>query len=196
MYRKSLLSAKTSYFQDKILNWGNDSKKIFSFVNSLYNNCPKSLPTHTDKDLCNFFSDFYINKLSDICSTISNKLLVLDISYDLNSVNYSSVNNFQSFCSVTNVDIYNLIITLKSSSPLDPLPISLFHNLASFLTPFISTIVNRSLRIGKIPDILKYAVFYLFLKSIILTKKYYLIIDLYHNYHLLVKLWKKLWLSN
>ena len=99
------------------------------------------------------------------------ELHVLDISYDLNSVNYSSVNNFQSFCSVTNVDIYNLIITLKSSSPLDPLPISLFHNLASFLTPFISTIVNRSLRTGKIPDILKYAVVLPLLKKHNLDKE-------------------------
>ena len=77
-----------------------------SFVNSLYNNgSPKSLPTHTDKDLCNLFSDFYINKLSDICSTMSNKLLVLDISYNLNVDKYSSDNYFHSFCSVTNVDI-------------------------------------------------------------------------------------------
>ena len=46
---------------------------------------------------------------------------------------------------------------LKSSSPFDPLPISLLHNLASFLTPFISTVVNSSLNTGKIPDILKHA---------------------------------------
>ena len=53
---------------------------MYSFVNSLYNNgCPKSLPTHTDKYICNLFSDFDINKLSDICSTIYNKLLVLDL---------------------------------------------------------------------------------------------------------------------
>ena len=65
---------KTSFFQDKILNCGNETNKMFSFINSLCNNgSPKSLPTHIDKDLCNLFSDFYINKLSDICSTISNK---------------------------------------------------------------------------------------------------------------------------
>ena len=108
IYRKSLLSDKTSFFQDKILNCGNDTNKIFSFVNSLYNNdSTKSLPTHTDKELCNLFSDFYINKLSDICSTISNKLLVLDKSYDLTFEKYSSDNYFHPFCSVSNVDITN-----------------------------------------------------------------------------------------
>ena len=132
---------------------------MFSCVNSLYNNgSPKSLPTHTDTDLCNIFSYFYINKLSDNCSTISNNVLVLETSYDLTSENYSSDYYVHSFCSVSNVDIYILIITLKSSSHLDPLPISLFHNLASFLTPFISTVVNSSLKTGKISDILKHAV--------------------------------------
>ena len=129
---------------------------MFSFVNSLCNNgSPKSLPTHTDKDNCNLFSDFYINKLSDICSTMSNTLLVLDTSYALSSENYSSDNYFHSFCSVLNVDIYNLIITLKSSSPLDPLHISLFHNLACYLTPFISMVVKLVLLAQE-----KYLIFY------------------------------------
>ena len=42
------------------------------------------------------FNELYINKLFDICSTISNKLLVLDTSYDLNSVNVSSFKYFHS----------------------------------------------------------------------------------------------------
>ena len=109
---------------------------IYLYINIyIYNNCsPKSLPTHTDNDLCNLFSNFYINKLSEICSTISNTLLVLYTSYDLTFENYSYDNYFHYCCSVSNVKLYNVIITLKYSSPLDPLPISLFHNLAYFLT--------------------------------------------------------------
>ena len=108
--------------------------------------------------LIRIFAIFF-NKLSNICSIISNKLL-LDTSYDLTSVNYSSDNYFHSFCSVSNVDIYNLIIThnLKSSSPLNPLPISIFHNLASFLSTFIFTVVISYLSNGEILDILKHAV--------------------------------------
>ena len=133
IYSKSLLSVKTSFFQDKILKLRKRYLKNVSFVYYLYNNgSPKYLPSHTDKDLCNLYSDFYINKLSDICSTIFNNVLVLDTSYDLTSENYSSDNYFHSFCSVSNFNLYNLIITLKSSSSLDNLPISLFHNLASF----------------------------------------------------------------
>ena len=118
-----------------------------------------------------FFSDFYINKLFYICSTISNKLLLLDTSYDLTSVNYYSDNHFHSFCSVSYVEIYNVIITLKSSSSIDPLPISLFHNLAYFLTPFISTVVNSSLSTWEIPDILKHAVVIPLLKKHNLDKE-------------------------
>ena len=57
---------------------------MFSFIISLYNNgSPKLLPTHIDMGLCNLFSDLYINKLSDICYPIPNKLLVLDTPYSI-----------------------------------------------------------------------------------------------------------------
>ena len=128
-----------------------------------------------------FFSDFDINKLSDICSNIYNKLLVLNTSYDITFENYSSDNYFHSFSSVSNVDIYNLIITFKSSSPVDPHPIFLFHNLASFLIPLIYTVVNRSLRTGKIPDILKHAVVIPWYRSALL-KKYNLDKEILTNY--------------
>ena len=48
-------------------------------------------------------------------------------------MNYSSDNNFHTFCSVSNVNIYNVIITLKSSSSLDPLPIFLFDNKKNYI---------------------------------------------------------------
>ena len=69
-------------------------------------------------------------------------------------MNYSSDNDFHSFCSVSNVDIYSLIITLKSLSHPNPLPISVFHNIAVFTTPFISTVVKSSISTGK------YLIFY------------------------------------
>ena len=119
-------------------------------------------------------------------------LVVLDTSYDLTFENYSSDNYFHSF-SVSNVDIYKLIITLKYSSPLDPLPISLFHNLASFLTPFISTVVNSYLIIGKIPDILKLAIVIPLLKKHNLDKEiltnYRPISQLYFISKFIEKLW-------
>ena len=90
-----------------------------------------------------FFSDFYTNKLSYICSISSNTLLVLDTSYGLTSENYSSDNYFHSLCSVSNVDISNLIITLKSSSHLDPHPISLVHNLESFLIRLLIVLLDQ-----------------------------------------------------
>ena len=87
---------------------------MYKYINIyIYNNgSPTSLPTHTDNDLCNIFYNFYINKLSEICSNISNKLLVLYKSYDLTFENYSSDNYFHYLCSVSNFKLYNVIITL------------------------------------------------------------------------------------
>ena len=73
---------------------------------------------------------------------------------------------------------------------------SLFHNRASFLTPFMSTFVNSSLSTGKIADILKHAVVIPLLKKHNLDKE---ILSKYRsisNYILLVTLWKTLWPSN
>ena len=53
-------------------------------------------------------------------------------------------------------------ITLKYSSPLDPLfnyfIVGIIFPITSFLTPFILTVIKNYLRTGKIPDVLKHAV--------------------------------------
>ena len=50
------------------------------------------------------------------------------------------------------------MLASKSSSPIDPLPLSLFHKLAFILTPFIFNIINISLHSGIVPSSLKHAI--------------------------------------
>ena len=50
------------------------------------------------------------------------------------------------------------MLASKSSSPIDPLPLYLFHKLAFILTPFILNIINISLHTGIVPSYLKHAI--------------------------------------
>ena len=88
-------------------------------------------------------------------STFSNKLLIIDTSYNLTTVQYSSLQYVHSFYSFSNIDIYNLVITVNSKSHLVTDTISLFQYISSFLTHIIYMIVNDSLSNGTIHYILK-----------------------------------------
>ena len=57
------------------------------------------------------------------------------------------------------------MFTSKSSSPIDPLSISLFHKLAFILTPFIFNIINISLHYGIVPSSLKHVIIQPILKK-------------------------------
>ena len=50
------------------------------------------------------------------------------------------------------------MLASKSSSPIDPLPLSLFHKLSFILTPFIFNIISISLYSGIVPSSLKHAI--------------------------------------
>ena len=65
---------------------------------------------------------------------------------------------FDSFSFTSFSEVLDLMLASKSSSPIDPLPLSLFHKLAFILTPFILNIINISLHSGIVPSSLKYAI--------------------------------------
>ena len=64
---------------------------------------------------------------------------------------------FDSFSSNSFSEVLDLMAS-KSSSPIDPLPLSLFYKLAFTLTPFILNIINISLHSSIVPSSLKHAI--------------------------------------
>ena len=58
---------------------------------------------------------------------------------------------FESCSSTSFSELLDLILASKSSSPIGPLPLSLFHKLAFILAPFIFNIINISLHSGIVP---------------------------------------------
>ena len=65
---------------------------------------------------------------------------------------------FDNFSFTSFSEVLDLILTSKSSSPIDSLHLSLFHKLAFILTPFILNIINISLHSGIVPSYLKHAI--------------------------------------
>ena len=65
---------------------------------------------------------------------------------------------FDSFSFTSLSEVLDIMLASKSSSPIDPLPISLFHKLAVILTQFIFNIINISLHSGIVPSSLKHAI--------------------------------------
>ena len=65
----------------------------------------------------------------------------------------------------TITDIYNLIVTAKTTSPSDPIPLKMTKILASTLAPIYKQIIDTSLMTGEIPNNLKYAIINPYLKK-------------------------------
>ena len=65
----------------------------------------------------------------------------------------------------TMTDIYNLIVTAKTTSPYDPIPLKMTKILASTLAPIYKQIIDTSLMTGEIPNNLKYAIINPYLKK-------------------------------
>ena len=121
-------------------------------------------PTLPDLILCYNFSIFFQDKVSNIISKIkliTNNVSFIPLCYD---ILLGCGVYFDSFYSTSFSEVLDLILASKSSSPIDPFPLSLFNKLAFILTPFILNIINMniqrdmSLHSGIIPSSLKHII--------------------------------------
>ena len=65
---------------------------------------------------------------------------------------------FDSFSSTSFSEVLDLMLAYKSSSPIDTLPLSLFHKIDFILTPFILNIIKYFSPIWYLPSSLKHAI--------------------------------------
>ena len=67
MYKKKLSAAKSSFYTDKLNNYGTSSKEAFKLSFSLIGkNRNKKLPDGSYDNLCSLFADFFQNKVLKI----------------------------------------------------------------------------------------------------------------------------------
>ena len=130
--KNSKIISKRLYYINEIACCGNNTKNLNSFSNSLLGRShSKVYPNIPDIILCTKFSNYLINKIDNIylainlkLSSITNNIIITSSIFD-NSTTYLITPTFTDFISPSNVDIYNLIILAKLSSPIDPIPLVL-----------------------------------------------------------------------
>ena len=115
----------------------------------------KILPDIISSDLYNKFSSFFTNKIEIIRHTIYNLICIA-----LPTLPYSPPSTtflLSSFTPSSTDYIKLLILSSKSSSPLDSIPLSLMKKIAPTLSIYLSTIFKNSLNNGTIPTDFKHA---------------------------------------
>ena len=127
-YRKLIKTAKNKYYIDQIKSAGKDTKKLFRISSTLLGKLTKRiLPDNSPlTNATNFDSYFYI-KTSSIIDTLP-RPCIPPIS--------SPIYSFSTFSLPTIININNLLLTVKSTCKLDPIPLCLLHSLSSLLSPF------------------------------------------------------------
>ena len=70
-YRLSILIAKNNYYYNTFSSFENNTRKIYSFINSLTKTDSVIFPTLPNSILCSNFSIFFQDKVSNILLKLS-----------------------------------------------------------------------------------------------------------------------------
>ena len=141
--------AKHDYYTDTIISAGNNCKKIFKISNSLLVRItPRILPDCIPSINATNFANYFNNKIHRIINCLPKPILppLILPTYSLNS-----------FYTPSTAYIDKLLLAVKSSCMLDPIPKLLLHKLSSFLSPFYKSIIENSLLTGVVTPYMKLA---------------------------------------
>ena len=169
--KKSIITAKVSYYQRKIYNCGNSTKLLYKFTNDLMRKSKKiNLPNPPPQHLSELFSSFFINKIHVIHQTILNQLNQQITHTICSTYTPSTITTLSSFIYPTTQDIEHLILLSKSSSPLEHIPLSLMKKVSPLLAKYFYEIIYTSFMKAHVPSILKHALVIPILKKSNLDK--------------------------
>jgi hypothetical protein len=150
--------AKATYYNNLVEENAKDSKKLFKILNSLLGKSKqKALPEHSNlTELLDRFSDYFISKVSDIRSSIS------QVAHPTSSSNVDQPTTcrLDTFMPTTNDEVKKIITSSpQKTCSLDPVPTWLLKACmkSDHLLSAITDIINRSLRDGCVPDNFKRA---------------------------------------
>ena len=146
--------AKSDYYKAKIEDCAGDQRSLFRLTNQLMHRQRNvRLPTHEDPNvLANDFVQFFVDKIENI-----NKAFIAD--HDARQARHiPDVPQLPSFQAITEVDLKKLVISGNSKCcHLDPVPTTILKECIDFLTPVLTTIVNKSIVCSEFPQLFKFA---------------------------------------
>ena len=162
LVRVMVKQSKTRYYSCIISENASDQKALFNTVDRLlYRKTErKYLSCDSTLELCNNFSDFFVNKIAKIRTelptfTTDDSALSFTIQLDIPRFNTA----LDSFIPTTETEVRGLICkTAKKSCCLGPIPASLLVQCFDDLLPVITRIINLAFASSTVPTSLKQAV--------------------------------------
>ena len=141
-----------------------DSRTLFKVVNNAVKGKQETpLPEHTDDgDLANDFNHFFTKKVATIRSKFDKNHKAL---YERKTFTGTPLNEFKSL-TTEQVKVLILKQKCKHNLKLDPVPVYLMKECIDEYLPIITKIINTSLEIGVVPNILKHALIKPLLKKL------------------------------
>ena len=128
-----------------------DSKTAFKTVNFLLNR-GKKLTVPSTPNACQLFSSYFVEKIEKIRASITPPCSLV-------STEVQSPPELSNFNRVSMADICKLVKASKrSSSPADPIPVSVLCTIIDWVCPSITHAINSSLNLGVVPSIFKAAI--------------------------------------
>ena len=149
-HRRDLLIAKSLHITASLESCSSDQKKTFTICSKLLGrNKKKTLPDFPPDTLSSTFDDYFHYKLTRTLSNLPRYTTLITPTMPTHSLNVFSVHSMS--------DIGTLLKATKSSSPLDPIPLSLLHEITESLTIPLNNIFCESLESGTFPTSYKHA---------------------------------------
>ena len=154
IYRRKLSNVKSLFFINKFRDFGINSKQSFKLAFSLIGkNKIKKLPDLPENVLCSSFSSFFIQKTKNII----NNLPPMSNNCQPSLCKHFSSFHWSCFSLPNPLEIQTLIMSIKSPSPLDPIPLTLLRSSISYLIIPITNIFRSSLISSVVPPSMKQA---------------------------------------
>ena len=123
----------------------------------------RHLPDQPDSFLCTNFSSFFQRQIFLIIDSLPRFYPAL---FDVTHI--SSTNHWSCFKLPSQTVVLSLLNSLKSHSPLDPVPLCLYHSISTYLIGLISDIIKLSIITAVVPQSMKYSYIIPLLKKLTL----------------------------
>ena len=112
----------------------------------------RRLPDHSDSYLCTAFSNFFQRKISNVIDSLPRfDFALFDVTF------ITSSNHWSCFTLPSQAFVLSLVTSLKSHSPLDPVPLVLIRSISPYIIGLITNIINVSLITSTVPQSMKHS---------------------------------------
>ena len=153
LYKNKLLSTKSSYFTDILGSYGISSKQAYKISFTLVGKTQtKNIPDQPDSGLCSLFANFFQHNISSIINVLPN----INSARLINNLT-SKLNDWSCFTLPTYDFVLFLMTSLKTNSPLYPIPFNILRSLSPSFIGLITAIIHRSLISYIVPHSIKYS---------------------------------------